>query len=106
MAKPQSILLQPLPARSVYLARNSARGKTNPLRSRRLRPPRRAIRDYVPIFSAIRPRLPFASIPPASAQRPRRESMRLGIRLSGEALQDAPPNSEFQRTEKSDSRPA
>src|SRR6266567_2963569 len=64
------------------------------------------MRDYAPIFSAIRPQTPFASILLASAQRPTRELMRLGIQLSAVTPQDARPSSEFRRTEKSDWPPA
>src|SRR6266568_7594497 len=58
------------------------------------------------IFSAIRPQTPFASILPASVRRPMRESLPRENQSRAAAPPDARPNSEFRRTEKSDSRPA
>src|SRR5882762_11916675 len=106
MGEPRSISLKPLPVRLVYLTRCSAREETNPPRSRRLRPPRKAIRDCAVLFLAIRPQTPFVSILPVSARRPTREQGQLGSQGLGAEQRAAPSNWEFQRTEKSDSRPA
>src|SRR6266496_3146012 len=99
-------LISPAPQHRFVSNSYNVQEKTNSPKARLLRSQHKSRRDDAPIFSAIRPQTPFASILPASARRPMR-SRGQWENQSQSALSPAGlPSLEFRGMERPASRPA